>query len=231
MRPAVRRPSLQLAALVAALLSVWALGALGQTAPSKSEAAAYTGLHAAAWKGDVEEVRKLAAAGADLSATDRNGRTPLHVAAFQSHDEVVVALARAGSDLNALEGDKYDIVTIAAVANDPELMKRALELGASASNITSVYDGTALIAAAHLGHVEVVRTLVKAGAPPDHVNNLGWTALIEAVVLGDGGRNHTETVRVLLDAGADKSIPDRQGRTPLLLSKQRGYAEMVKLLK
>jgi ankyrin repeat protein len=101
--------------------------------------------------------------------------------------------------------------------------------GASAKLITSVYDGTALIAAAHLGHAEVVRVLVRAGAPLDHINNLGWTALMEAVVLGDGGPRHTETVRILLDAGAGTAIPDRQGLTPLQHAQSRGYGAIVAL--
>src|ERR1700681_582458 len=82
------------------------------------------------------------------------------------------------------------MVTIAAVANDVEMLRIALTGGGSAKNITSPYDGTALIAAAHLGHAAVVRLLIDAGAALDHVHNLGWTALIEAVILGDGGKNH-----------------------------------------
>src|SRR6185436_15077369 len=101
-------------------------------------------------------------------------------------------------------------------------LRAALELGASPKNVTSRYDGTALIAAAHLGHVEVVRLLIAAGAPLDHVNNLGWTALIESIVLGDGGPRHTATLKALLDAGASAALKDRQGRTPLELARQRG---------
>ena len=109
------------------------------------------------------------------------------------------------------------------------MLDTALALGASAGNITSPYDGTALIAAAHLGHHSVVDSLIKANAPLDHVNNLGWTALIEAVVLGNGGADHIETVRLLLNAGADQSIGDLQGVTPLEHAKSRGYQEMIKL--
>ena len=74
-------------------------------------------------------------------------------------------------------------------------MRVLLANGASAKLVTSRYDGTALIAAAHLGHDGVVRQLIAAGAPLDHVNNLHWTALIEAVVLGDGGPRHQAVVR------------------------------------
>ena len=85
--------------------------------------------------------------------------------------------SRLGADPNALDAQRYDIITIAAVNNDLEMLKIALEGGGNARAITSPYDGTALIAAAHLGHVEIVRTLIAAKAPLNHVNNLGWTAL------------------------------------------------------
>jgi len=134
------------------------------------------------------------------------------------------------ADPNALEHDRYDIVTIAAVAGDVPTLRVALELGASPKNVTSRYDGTALIAAAHLGHAEVVRTLIRAGAPLDHVNNLGWTALIESIVLGDGGARHTDTLRALVEAGADVNRPDRTGRTPLALARSRGYDGMARIL-
>ena len=104
---------------------------------------------------------------------DAHGRTPLHVATYGAHHAAMRALAAGGADPNTLENDRYDVVTIAAVANDAPTLQLALALGASARNVTSRYDGTALIAAAHLGHADVVRILIKAGAPLDHVNNLG----------------------------------------------------------
>jgi ankyrin repeat protein len=204
--------------------------AFAQTAPSKSEIASYRGLHQAAHEGNVAAIRKLASEGADLEARDGAGRTPLHVAAFASQDEAVRALAEAGADLNALENRAYDIVTIAAVADDLHMVDLALSLGASAENVTSPYDGTALIAAAHLGHHEVVERLIAGGAPLDHVNNLGWTALMEAVVLGDGGPDHVATVRALVEAGADRTIADRQGVTTLDHARARGYSEMAATL-
>ena len=204
--------------------------ASAQTAPSTAEIAAYDGLNRAAHDGDIDEINRLAAAGADINARDPRGRAPIHVAAFASQDEALRALAKAGADMNALEGQAYDVVTIAAVADDPELMSLAIELGNAPGLTTSPYDGTALIAAAHLGHVVVVRRLIKAGAPLDHVNNLGWTALIEAVILGDGGADHQAVVRLLIEAGANRDIADGQGITPLEHARQRGYAKMVEML-
>lgn len=201
-----------------------------QTAPSATEIASYSGLHLAAHEGRVDQINQLIAEGGDLNARDGAGRTPAHVAAFASHDDVIVALAKGGADMNALENRVYDVLTIAAVADDPELVSVAMTLGNSPGLITSVYDGTALIAAAHLGHHEVVARLVAGGAPLDHINNLGWTALMEAVVLGDGGSDHIKTVQILVDAGADQTIEDRDGVSPLQHAKARGYAEIVSVL-
>jgi ankyrin repeat protein len=201
-----------------------------QVGPTPAEAAQFTGLHAAAHKGDVARIQRLAANGADLNARDGHGRTPLHVATFARQRAAIRALAQAGADLNALEHDRYDGVTIAAVADDEETLRVLLALGASAKQITSRYDGTALIAAAHLGHDGVVRQLIAAGAPLDHVNNLHWTAVIESIVLGNGGPRHQATLKALIDAGANLQLTDRHGQTPLQLARQRYYAPMVRML-
>jgi len=206
------------------------LPASAQVAPTEAELRAYAGLHAAAARGDVADIEARVAAGDDKEAVDARRRTPLHVAVYQRRRDAARALMRLGADPNRLEIDRYDIITIAAVANDVPMLKLALEGGGNPKAVTSVYDGTALIAAAHLGHAEVVRTLIAAGAPLDHVNNLKWTALIESIVLGDGGANHTETLRALVEAGANVNIPDGNGATPLALARGRGYREMVAIL-
>ena len=216
--------------LAAGLLGAGVAPASAQTPPSQAEIAAYSGLHKAAAAGDVASIRGLLATKPDVNARDAHGRTPLHVAAFGSRYEAVRALVEGGGDINLLEGDRYDVITIAAVKDDVEMVKLALALGGNAKLITSRYDGTALIAAAHLGHEKVVEALIAGGAPLDHVNNLGWTALIEAVVLGDGGPRHVATARALVQAGASRTIGDRNGVTPLEHARRRGYAAMLKVL-
>jgi ankyrin repeat protein len=212
------------------LLVLSAAPTAAQNAPTREEIAVYAGLHEAAAKGDVAEIEALIRDGEKPNIQDSRSRTPLHVAVYLKQHAAARALLRAGADPNRLEIDRYDVVTIAAVANDLEMLKLVLENGASAKNITSRYDGTALIAAAHLGHVEAVKMLIAARAPLNHVNRLGWTALMEAIVLGNGGKNHTATVRALVEAGADVNIPDRQGQTPLQHARRRGYTEMARIL-
>ncbi len=218
-------------AAFAALVGSAAGFQLAQTPPEAAEAARYRGLHAAAATGDAAAIEQLAASGGiDLDARDGHGRTPLMVAAHGRHHAVARALIAAGADVNALDSERYDALTIAGVLDDVEMVRLTLASGANAGLVTSPYQGTALIASAHLGHVEVVRALIEAKAPLDHVNNLGWTALIEAIVLGDGGARHTEIVALLIAAGADLDLADSRGVRPLTLARNKGYGSIVAIL-
>jgi uncharacterized protein len=208
------------ALLFTALLLASATPAHAQRPPTAAELAAYRDLPAAAARGDTEAIARLVAAGHDPNARVENGR----------HGAAARRLVELGADPSLLDDQRYDAVTIAAVRDDLSTLDALLAAGASAQLITSVYDGTALIAAAHLGHEGVIATLIRAGAPLDHVNNLGWTALIEAVILGDGGPRHTASVRLLLEAGADPRIADRTGRTALDHARSRSYRAMIELL-
>jgi ankyrin repeat protein len=203
---------------------------VAQTPPSERELRIYAGLHDAAARGDAAEIEQLIEQGEKPNIQDANSRTPLHVAAFLRRHEAARALLRLGANPNALDAQRYDIATIAAVNNDLEMLNIALAAGGDARAITGPYHDTALIAAAHRGHVDVVRTLIAAKAPLNHVNDLGRTALLEAVVLGNGGRNHTATVEALVEAGADVTLPDRHGTTALQHARTRGYSQIARIL-
>ena len=233
-----RAGSIACVAVVAAVLASETAGASGpaatqlaQTPPSHSEIARYQGLHAAAAAGDLGVIERLIVARrTNMEDHDDHGRTALMVATHGRHHGAARALIAAGANLDALNRVRYDVLTISGVANDVEMVKLPLASGANAGQVTSRYDGTALIASAHLGHVEVVRALINAKAPLDHVNNLGWTALIEAIVLGDGGARHTEIVRLLIAAGADLQLADSRGVSPLALARNRGYGNIAAIL-
>ena len=216
--------------IAAVLFCPLAFSALAQTPPNSIEIANYGGLFSAVVHRDELALKQAISDANDIDTRDNYSRTALHVAAYVANHDAMRQLVKAGADPNALEHDFYDMVTIAAVANDLATMKLALELGNKAGNVTSRYEGTALIAAAHLGHVGIVKTLIAASAPLDHINNLNWTALIESIVLGDGGRDHLLTLKALVDAGANVNITDGRGFSPLKLARQQGYSTMVELL-
>lgn len=204
--------------------------AQAQIPPGDGEVANYSGLLRNVVERDEAALARTIESGAEIDQRDVYGRSALHVATYYGNHAAMRRLVAAGADVNALENDSYDIVTIAAVANDLPTMKLALQLGCKPGNITSRFEGTALIAAAHLGHVEIVRALIDAGAPLDHVNNLHWTALIESIVLGDGGERHTATLKALIDAGADVNLADAEGKTPFQLAREYGHYAMMRIL-
>jgi ankyrin repeat protein len=216
--------------LFALAMQVAALSAAAQVPPSAAELKSYRGLFAAVASGDEAQTRRSLRDGGDPNARDGNGRSILHIAAFQGHPGLVGILLEAGADPSTLDDQRYDAVTVAAVRDDVPMLRALLAAGASTKLVTSPYDGTALIAAAHLGHDQGVRELIAAGAPLDHINNLGWTALIEAVILGAGGTRHVETVRTLVEAGANPSLADRSGVTPLQHARSSGYSAIASIL-
>jgi ankyrin repeat protein len=185
-------------------------------------------LIAAAGRGDLALVERLIREGSSVAARDSRGRTALLVATHGNHVPVARALIAAGADVNAKDDIQDSAFLYAGAEGRTEILKMTLPTADLKS--TNRYGGTALIPAAHHGHTEAVLILLCTAIDKDHVNRLGWTALIEAVILSDGGPVHTEIVRLLVEAGANVNIADREGVTPLQHAKRRGYAAMVRIL-
>jgi ankyrin repeat protein len=215
-----------LAVLVTAVL---AAGCDDETAPSPARDRA---LIEAAAAGSLTEVERLLEAGASVDAVDGTGRTALIAAAYGNHLEVAEALIDAGADVNVQDATQQSAFLIATseVGDDPRLLELTLAHGADV-NAKDSYNGTGLITAADRGYVKIVRRLLETEIDVDHVNRLGWTALLEAVILGRGDAVHTEVVRILVVEGkVDTSIADGNGKTALDLVRENGYDEMVAIL-
>ena len=180
----------------------------------------------AAATGDVAAVERLLGEGAPVDARDRARRTPLLVATRENHTEAARLLIEAGADVNAKDNIRDTPFLYAGAEGRNEILKLILATGRANLADTNRYGGTALIPAAHHGHPETVRILLGTTIDIDHVNNLGWTALLEAVILGDGGPVHQAIVGLLVDAGA-RDIPDGEGMTALERARARGYSEMA----
>lgn len=209
----------------AVLLVVFALMMI----PAHAETRRDQMLIAAAEKGDLPGVERLLAAGADVKARDGRGRTALLAATQGNHIAAARVLIAAGADVNAKDGIEDSPYLYAGAEGRTEILKMTLAAGADLAS-TNRYGGTALIPAAHHGHPEAVRILLGTAIDKDHVNKLGWTALLEAVILGDGGPVHTEIVRLLVEAGANLNLADRDGVTPLQHARRRGFGAMARIL-
>ncbi|MBA0050967.1 ankyrin repeat domain-containing protein [Streptomyces sp. AJS327] len=185
----------------------------------------------AAEKGDAAAVRAALDAGARTEARDGQRRTPLLLAALGDHVEAARALVTAGADANARDARQDSAWLVTGVTGSVR-MARVLLPAEPDHSVTNRFGGTSLIPASERGHVAYVReVLERTDVPVDHVNGLGWTALLEAVILGDGGRDHQRVVALLLDHGADPSLGDKDGVTPLEHAERRGFDRIAALLR
>ena len=180
--------------------------------------------------GNFGKALELVAAGAPLETRDAENRTPLLLATRASLVDVARVLIGAGADVNAKDSIHDTPFLYAGAEGQNEILKMILATGQANLADTNRYGGTALIPAAHHGHPETVRILLSTAVDVNHANNLGWTALLEAVILGDGGPVYQDIVALLLAGGADTMIADNDGTTPLAHAKSRGFAEIVRLI-
>jgi uncharacterized protein len=152
-------------------------------------------------------------------------------AAYENDVATARRLVADGADVNAKDDSQQSAYLIATseVGDDPRLLELTLGAGADV-DAKDGYNGTGLIRAAERGYPRIVARLLETDIDVDHVNRLGWTALLEAVILGEGGRPHVRTVRLLVDAGADPNIPDESGTTALAHARRRGSEAIERIL-
>ncbi len=162
-----------------------------------------------------------------LRALDRE----LLAAAYENDVATARRLVDEGADVNAKDDSQQSAYLIATseVGDDVRLLDLTLDAGADV-DAKDRFNGTGLIRAAERGYATIVARLLETDIDLDHVNRLGWTALLEAVILGEGGRPNVRTVRLLVEAGADVDIPDESGTTALAHARRRGFTAIARIL-
>nr|WP_234032999.1 ankyrin repeat domain-containing protein [Paenibacillus faecalis] len=179
---------------------------------------------------DTDAVVNIIQKGVDIDAQDAKGQTPLLIATRNNDVATAEVLIDAGADVNIQDNIKDSPFLYAGAEGYLEILKLTIDAGAD-PKITNRYGGTALIPASEHGYVEVVKELLtRTEIDVNHVNNLGWTALMEAVILNDGGEKQQQTIQILIDHGADVNIADRDGVTPLQHARNKGFKEIEQIL-
>lgn len=179
---------------------------------------------------DTEKVKELIEQNAELNTQDSEGRTALMIATYNNDAPTVKALLDAGADVDIKDNMQNNCFLYAGAEGYIDILRLANEAGADPT-IINRYGGVALIPASERGHVEMVEVLLnETKVNVNHVNKLGWTALMEAVILSDGSAAQQEIIKILLKHGADPSITDNDGITPLQHAKDKGYLEIVDIL-
>ncbi|MFF0449037.1 ankyrin repeat domain-containing protein [Streptomyces sp. NPDC004609] len=190
-----------------------------------------TRLLEAARTGDAEGVAAALREGAEIEARDEQQRTPLLLASLGDHVEAARVLVAAGADPDA-QDDRVDSAWLVTGVTGSVAMMRALLPARPDVTLRNRFGGVSVIPASERGHVAYVRAVLnETDIDVDHVNDLGWTALLEAVILGDGGPDHRQIVEILLAAGATPTIGDNDGLTPLDHAQRRGFEEIAALLR
>ncbi|MGE0733381.1 MAG: ankyrin repeat domain-containing protein [Alphaproteobacteria bacterium] len=184
----------------------------------------------AARSGDAAQADALLRAGANPKVRGADSVTALIAAAYGGHNGIARLLVAAGAEIDAEDRTPQGALMIACVRGNVELVRLLVKAGANV-DASNQFGGNCIIPAAERGHVEVVREmLATTKINVNHVNRLGWTALLEAIILSDGGPRHVEIVRLLLAHGADANLADKDGVTPLAHARRRGYRAIKALL-
>lgn len=189
------------------------------------------GLIEAAAAGDVDGLRALfETSELDLNQRDTRGRTALMAATYANQPAAVALLLQAGADVDLQDDMQNNPFLYAGAEGLMDILRLTNEAGADPT-IRNRYGGVAIIPAAEKGHLDaVIYLLEETDVDIDHINDLGWTALLEAVILTDGGAVHQQIVAELIAHGADVNIADGAGVSPLTHARQRRFEEMVDLL-
>jgi hypothetical protein len=188
-------------------------------------------LLSAAGRGDAAAVIATLADGADIDARDGQGQSALLLAVQRGDLAIASHLIGRGADINAVADNHDTPWLLAGALGRTEMLAAMLDTGKVDYTKRNRYGGNALIPACERGHVDAVRLLLERSIDVNHVNNLGWTALLEAVILSDGGPRHVEIVRLLLAAGADPNLADGDGVTPLQHARDRRYDAIAALIR
>lgn len=212
----------------ALVLAVAVLLGVGDMASSQQQSSGREML-AAAVRGDADGLKRLIAAGALLDPVDAQKQTPLLLAVQNNHLAAAIVLIEAGSNINAQAANMDSPWLLAGARGRAEMLRRMIPKGPDFS-LRNRYGGNALIPACHYGHVDTVKLLLSTKIDVNHVNNLGWTCLLEIVILGDGGADHVEIARLLLAAGADPNITDKDGVSPLVHARRKGQSEIARVI-
>ena len=186
----------------------------------------------AASRGDEAAVRAALADGAAIDARDNHKQSALLLAVQRGDRDLALYLIGQGADINTETMNHDTPWLLAGALGRTDMLEAMLDTGKVDYGKRNRYGGNALIPACERGHVETVRLLLRRSKiDVNHVNNLGWTALLEAVILSDGGPRHIEIVKLLLAAGADPTIADKDGVTPLQHARDRRYDAIAAMIK
>ena len=184
----------------------------------------------AAEQGNLAQLKECLLKGVNINSVNRHGRTAIVLASLHQHYDCVAQLIAAGIDINKQDQTCFNPFLISCLNNDLTLLRLILPAAPDLNCLTR-FGGVGLTPACEKGHLAIVKELLtQTGINVNHTNFVGWTPLLEAIVLNDGGSTQQAIVALLLEHGASPHMTDKYGRTPLELAREKGFSEIARLL-
>lgn len=184
----------------------------------------------AVYNNDIKRLEQLIKQGVNINIQNQKKQSPIMVATYNNNIKMVEMLFKNGADVNLQDDYKNTPFLYAGATGQLEILK-IIYTKADAIKPLNRYGGNALIPACEKGHVEVVEFLLKnTSVEVNHINNLGWTALLEVVILGDDTPEYAKIVKILVENGADIYIKDHKGKDALYYAKKNKMFKILKVL-
>ena len=181
--------------------------------------------------GDIDSVRHLVQAGANVNQTDPWGETPLHEAIRKGNAEILQILVDAGADANGRDGAGNSAIHVAVRQDNPEIVRILVDAGTDANERDAV-GNPAIQVAIVLNKPDMVQILIDAGVDANETNFIGNPIIHEALIFGN-----SEIIQILVNAGADVNAFEKGGRfsvggemTALARAVRLDYLEIVQIL-
>jgi ankyrin repeat protein len=174
----------------------------------------------------VEVVRLLLEHHANPNVTLPGGTPAIWYAVRDTQgDGLLTLMLQHGADPNAQDRAGTSLLMYAIYQNNMSWVRTLLDHGAK-PDLANADGDTPLMWAAYQDDTEVVARLLASGVEVDHKNNRGETALMYTLANFGAGKPQD----MLLDAGADVNLQDKNGATPFLYAlytNSRSCAQMI----
>lgn len=187
----------------------------------------WTSLHIAAGNGDVQEVKRLLDAGADIEGRTDLGSTSFYEAARRGKLEVLRLLQKYGADINARILNGVTPLIVASEYKQAETVKYLIqqEVDMEAETLMKQQALGQVVTLTWHGDFQIAKILVDNGADIEHRDAIGCTPLKCAVTSG-----HTKLVAYLLSQGANSNTKSDTGEPPLWAASYFNHIEITRLL-
>lgn len=179
-------------------------------------------------KKDYSFIKKAIKSGSDINSLDNKGQTALMIATYNRDIKLVELLMAHGANVN-IQDDRLNSPFLYA---GEEGYLEIIKLVSSTANVkvTNRYGSMAISAASENAHYETMEWLLEhTDSDVNYTNNIGWTSLLAAVILGDGTEKYVQAVQLLLNHGASPHIADRDGMTAIEHAEKLGYTKILNL--